>query len=55
VKEQTDLRRDRVAIVFCHRAEKVDESVFVKAQIGIEPVALLDQCMYARHSVSLLP
>jgi len=55
VKEQTDLRRDRVTIVFCHRAEKVDESVLVEAQIGIEPVALLDQCMYARHSVSLLP
>ena len=55
VKEQPDLRVDRVPIVFCHRAEKVDESVFVEAQIGKEPPALLHQCVHGCHSVSLLP
>ncbi len=41
VKEQSDLRTDWVSVVLCHRSQKVDEAVFVVAQIGKEPAALL--------------
>ena len=54
MKEQSNLCAERVAMMFCHHAEKVDEPVFVKTQIRKEHPALLGKCVYTRHSASLL-